>query len=196
LISGSNGIYYVASLHFPGVDIDVLRGILMSVRPAPKTSGDGRSSEKVVSQLKKISVVIGLTIGLTAAGCAGSSRPASGALPLIGRWRQTTLGSAIESKPCPAQIAVLEGGVVSCGQHDTVEFQPDGTFVAKFSGRDLQPVGTWRVQGSALIVTFTTPQEAAGISRSTEIEFSQDSQSMTIKTITGGTPTVETYVRD
>ena len=108
----------------------------MSVRPAPKTSGDGRSSEKVVSQLKKISVVIGLTIGLTAAGCAGSSRPASGALPLIGRWRQTTLGSGSESKPCPAQIAVLEGGVVSCGQHATVELQPDGTY------RRLAPEGT------------------------------------------------------
>jgi hypothetical protein len=77
-----------------------------------------------------------------------------------------------------------------------VEFQSDGTFVAKFSGRDLQAVGTWRVQDSTLIVTFTAPEEAAGAKRSTEIEFMQDGQSMTIKTITGGTPTVETYVRD
>jgi hypothetical protein len=47
-----------------------------------------------------------------------------------------------------------------------------------------------------LVVTFTAPQEAAGISRSTAIEFTQDGQSMTIKTITGDNPTVETYVRE
>jgi hypothetical protein len=149
-----------------------------------------------MAELKEIFVAIGLIVGLTAAGCAGSSRPASSTLPLIGRWHQTTLGSGSDSKPCPAQIAVLEGGVISCGEHDTVEFQPDGTFVAKFSGKDLQAVGTWHVQDSTLNVTFTAPQEAAGAKRSTEIEFTQDGQSMTIKTITGGTPTVETYVRD
>jgi len=77
-----------------------------------------------------------------------------------------------------------------------VEFKPDGTFIAKFSGRDLEAVGTWRVQDSTLAVTFTAPQEAAGVSRSTQFEFTQDAQSMTIKAITGGTPTVETYVRD
>ncbi|HEX7231834.1 MAG TPA: hypothetical protein VF452_15650 [Candidatus Binatia bacterium] len=147
-------------------------------------------------QLKKISLALGLILGLSGAGCAGSSRPASGALPLIGRWRQTGLGSGTDTKPCPAQIAVSEGGVVSCGQHDTVEFQPDGTFVAKFSGKDLQAAGTWHVQGSTLIVTFTAPQEAAGAKHSTEIEFMQDGQTMIIKAITDGTPTVETYVRE
>lgn len=149
-----------------------------------------------MTELTRIFVTIGLTIGLTGAGCAGSLRPASSSLPLIGRWRQTTLGSGDDSKPCPAEISVADGGLVTCGKHDTVEFKPDGTFIAKFSGRDLEAVGTWRVQDSTLAVTFTAPQEAAGVSRSTQFEFTQDAQSMTIKAITGGTPTVETYVRD
>ena len=149
-----------------------------------------------MTELRRIFVTIGLTIGLTGPGCVGSLRPASSALRLIGRWRQTTLGSGNESKQCPAAISVSDGGVVTCGQHDTVEFKPDGTFVAKFSGRDLEAVGTWRVQDSTMVVTFTGPQEAVGVSRSTELEFTQNGQSMTIKAITGGTPTVETYVRD
>jgi len=139
-------------------------------------------------------VAVGLVMVLT--GCAASSRPATSTLPLIGRWHQTTLGAGNESKPCPAQIVVLDGGVVTCGEQDTVEFKTDGTFLAKFSDRDLEAVGTWRVQDSTLVVTFTAPQEAAGISRSTEFEFTQDRQSMTIKVITGGTQSVETYVRE
>ena len=96
----------------------------------------------------------------------------------------------------PCGNSVSDGGVITCGQHDTVEFKPDGTFVAKFSGRDLEAVGIWHVQDSTMVVTFTGPQEAVSVSRSTELEFTQNGQSMTIKAITGGTPTVETYVRD
>lgn len=147
-------------------------------------------------ELRTILALVGLTMALTGSGCAAFSRPATNTSPLVGQWRQTTLGSGTESKPCPAQISLADGGVVNCGQHDTVEFKPDGTFLAKFSAGDIQAVGSWRVDGSTLLVTFTAPQEAAGIRRSTAIEFMQDGQSMTIKTITGGTPTVETYVRD
>ncbi len=153
-------------------------------------------SATIAAEFKKIRVALGLTMALAASGCAASSRPAIINSPVIGRWHQTTLGFGNESKPCPAEISVSDGGVVTCGQHDSVEFNPDGTFVAKFSGRDLEAVGTWRVQDSTLIVTFTAPQEAAGVSRSTEFDFTPDGQSMTIKAITGGTATVETYVRD
>ncbi len=85
---------------------------------------------------------------------------------------------------------------MTCGADDTVEFKSDGTFIAKFSGGDIRADGTWRVQDSTLLVTFTAPPEAAGVNRSTTVEFTQDGRTMIIKAVTGGAPTVESYVRD
>ena len=153
-------------------------------------------SERVVAGFEKVGAAIGLAIGLAAPGCAGLSRTAAITSPLIGRWRQTGLGAGNESKPCPAQISVSNGRAVTCGYHDIVEFKADGTFAAKFSGGDIQAVGTWRIQDSTLLVTFTAPPEVAGIRRSTTIEFSGGGKIMSINAITANTPTVETYVRN
>jgi hypothetical protein len=150
----------------------------------------------IVAELRNICAAVGVGICLTALGCAASSRPMTIASPLIGTWHQTTLGSGAESKPCPAQISVSDGETLTCGEHDTVEFKPDGTFLAKFSGREIQAFGTWRLQGSTLRVRFTAPPEAAGSTRSTAIDFTQGGKAMTINAITAGTPTVETYVRN
>jgi len=142
--------------------------------------------------------MVALLVGYFVFGCTSADRssPSPVSSPLVGQWRQITLGVGKQSKQCPASFMVSDGGSISCGGHDTLEFRPDGTFVARFSNVGLLATGSWQLQGSTLRVTFTTPREIAGVSRSTTIEVGQGAKSVTIKTSTEGTPTVETYVRD
>jgi hypothetical protein len=77
-----------------------------------------------------------------------------------------------------------------------VEFKLDGTFIAKFSGSDIQAVGSWRLNGSTLLITFATPPEVAGINRSSTVEVGQDAKTITIKSINGNMSIAETYVRE
>jgi hypothetical protein len=76
-----------------------------------------------------------------------------------------------------------------------VEFKPDGTFAASFSDVDVQAIGKWRLDGSVLLVTFTAPPEVAGINHSTVIGFGQ-ADGLRINANTGGTRSVQTYVRE
>ena len=77
-----------------------------------------------------------------------------------------------------------------------MEFKTDGTFIAKFSGRDLQAVGSWRQNGSTLLISFAAPAEVAGIKRSSTVEVSQDAKTITIKSNSDNMSIAETYVRD
>ena len=140
----------------------------------------------------------GLLVAHLALGCMSATRssPNSTTSSLIGVWRQITLRVADESKACPTYFIVADGDQISCSGHDTVEFKPDGTFIAKFSGRDLQAVGSWRQNGSTLLISFAAPAEVAGINRSSTVEVSQDAKTMTIKSNSNNMSIAETYVRD
>jgi len=143
-------------------------------------------------------VMTALLVVHFALGCMSATRSSSNSLSsaVIGHWRQTTLRVADESKPCPAYFIVDHGGGISCASDDTVEFKPDGTFIAKFSGREIQAIGSWRLQGSTLLVSFAAPPEIAGINRSTTVEVGPGPETITIKSSTDDTPIAETYVRD
>ena len=133
-----------------------------------------------------------------ALGCMSATRSSSNSLSsaVIGHWRQTTLRVADESKPCPAYFIVDHGGGISCASDDTVEFKPDGTFIAKFSGRDIQAIGSWRLNGSTLLISFAAPPEVAGINRSSTLEVGQDAKTITIRSNSDNMSIAETYVRD
>jgi hypothetical protein len=77
-----------------------------------------------------------------------------------------------------------------------VEFKPDGTFIAKFSGRDIQAIGSWRLNGSTLLISFAAPPEVAGINRSSTLEVGQDAKTITIRSNSDNMSIAETYVRD
>jgi len=143
-------------------------------------------------------VMTALLVVHFALGCMSATRSSSNSLSsvVIGHWRQTTLRVADESKPCPAYFIVNQGGEISCASDDTVEFKRDGTFIAKFSGREIQAIGSWRLQGSTLLVSFAAPPEIAGINRSTRVEVGPGLETITIQSSTDDTPIAETYVRD
>jgi hypothetical protein len=140
----------------------------------------------------------GLLVVHLALGCMSATRssPNSTTSSLIGEWRQITLRVADESKACPTYFIVADGDQISCSAHDTVEFKPDGTFIAKFSGRDIQAIGSWRLNGSTLLISFAAPPEVAGINRSSTLEVGQDAKTITIRSNSDNMSIAETYVRD
>ena len=140
----------------------------------------------------------GLLVVHLALGCMSATRssPNSTTSSLIGEWRQITLRVADESKACPTYFIVADGDQISCSAHDTVEFKPDGTFIAKFSGRDIQAIGSWRLNGSTLLIGFAAPPEVAGINRSSTLEVGQDAKTITIRSNSDNMSIAETYVRD
>jgi len=140
----------------------------------------------------------GLLFVHLALGCmsANPSLPNPTTSAIIGEWRQVTLRLGDESKTCPTYFIAADGDQISCSSHDTVEFKLDGTFIAKFSGSDIQAVGSWRLNGSTLLITFATPPEVAGINRSSMLEVGQDAKTITIKSINGNMSIAETYVRE
>jgi hypothetical protein len=84
---------------------------------------------------------------------------------------------------------------MSCGGNDVIEFNSNGTFTATFSGSPVEGVGTWRLQGTKLLIFFTAPASVAGITRLTTVEFGNGSNTITVKASSGGTSTAETYAR-
>ena len=131
-------------------------------------------------------------------GCSVAKRsvPAASDSPLIGGWHQVSIGVGDELRRCPASMALANGGVISCGNKDTVEFDSDGTFTAKFPDANISAAGTWRADGNVLSVTFTAPREVAGNNRSSTIQVDKMGNSVTTNSIIEGTPTTEIYVRE
>lgn len=140
-----------------------------------------------------VSLIIQLVIG-----CSGTTprAPKTPTSALTGHWRQTHLGIEGQLKQCPASITIPAGGAISCGANDSVEFRPDGTFIASVSGLDAKISGKWRVEGSTLLVTFTEPSEVAGTNTSAVVQFDPSFNRITINTTSGATPTAAIYVRE
>jgi hypothetical protein len=144
-----------------------------------------------------------LLFGPTASGCSGAKQEApngwtsldTAKSTLIGRWRQTSIIVAGQAKDCPASLTVGKGRTHACGPHDSVEFRPDGTFVASFS-RPNEVTGKWQLKGATMVVTFTAPAELAGISQTTRVAFKEGAGAVRIDSTSNGTPVSEIYVRE
>jgi hypothetical protein len=132
------------------------------------------------------------------AGCSAATPPVptTPSSALSGQWRQTHLGIAGELKQCPALVTAPGASAISCGAEDTVEFKPDGTFLASLSGLDAQISGKWRLEGSTLQITFIGPPEVAGKTTSSVVQLNQSSNRITINTTSGPTSTVTIYTRE
>ena len=65
------------------------------------------------------------------------------------------------------------GSTTSCSGNDMIEFDPNGTFTATFSGSSVKGSGTWRLTGNNLALTFTAPPNVAGRSQSATIRFGE-----------------------
>ena len=130
-------------------------------------------------------------------GCSaggGRSLP-SASSPLVGRWRQTSIATGNHSAKCPATMPLPGGSTTSCSGNDMIEFDPNGTFTATFSGSSVKGSGTWRLTGDNLSLTFTAPPNVAGRSQSTTILFGEGAKTININSKLGETPTTETYTR-
>ena len=124
----------------------------------------------------------------------GGSIP-SASSPLVGRWRQTAIATGNQSAKCPATIPLPGGSTTSCSGNDVIEFHPNGTFTATFSGSSVKGSGTWRLTGDNLSLTFTAPPNVAGRSQSANIRFGEGPKTININSKLGETPTTETYTR-
>jgi len=130
----------------------------------------------------------------------GCSTRGAGSLPvdsssLIGRWRQTSIATGNQSAKCPATMPLPGGSTTSCSGNDVIEFNPNGTFTATFSGSSVKGSGTWRVTGNNLSLTFTAPPNVAGKSQLATIRFGEGAKTININSKLGETPTTETYTR-
>lgn len=133
---------------------------------------------------------------LSACSFGGSGNGGTSVSPLVvGRWRQISIASADASANCPASVSVGDGYNISCGSNDVLEFDSNGTFTATFSGSNVQGVGTWRLDGTKLLILFTAPPNVAGINRSTTVKFGNGGNNLTINASSGGMSTAETYAR-
>jgi hypothetical protein len=130
-------------------------------------------------------------------GCStrGGGGLPSESSPLIGRWRQTSIATGNQSANCPATMPLPGGSTTSCSGNDVIEFNPNGTFTATFSGTSVKGSGTWRLTGNNLSLTFTAPPNVAGRSQSTTIRFGEGAKTININSKLGETPTTETYTR-
>ena len=124
----------------------------------------------------------------------GGSIP-SASSPLVGRWRQTAIATGNQSAKCPATIPLPGGSTTSCSGNDVIEFHPNGTFTATFSGSSVKGSGTWRLTGDNLSLTFTAPPNVAGRSQSANIRFGEGGRTINVNSKLGETPTTESYTR-
>ena len=130
-------------------------------------------------------------------GCStggGGSLP-SASSPLVGKWRQTSIATGNQSAKCPATMPLPGGATTSCSGNDVIEFHPNGSFTATFSGSSVKGSGTWRLNGNNLSLTFTAPPNVAGTSQSAIIRFGAGGKTIDINSKLGETPTTETYTR-
>jgi hypothetical protein len=127
-------------------------------------------------------------------GAARNGTMASEAHELFGQWRRVSIASATQSATCPATLSLPGGITTSCGEKDTIEFRPDGTFAATFSDSPVRGVGTWRLNGNNLVLTFTAPPSAAGSTHSTTVTFANSGKITNNATLLGA-PTTDTYDR-
>ncbi len=130
----------------------------------------------------------------------GCSTRGAGSLPadsssLVGRWRQTSIATGNQSFECPATMPLPGGSTTSCSGNDVIEFNPNGTFTATFSGSTVKGSGTWRLTGNNLSLTFTAPSNVAGRNQSATIRFGEVGKTISINSRLGETPTTETYTR-
>ena len=139
----------------------------------------------------------GFLLMMSLFGCStreGGSLP-SASSPLIGKWRQTSIATGNQSAKCPATIPLTGGSTTSCSGNDMIEFNPNGTFTATFSGSSVKGSGTWRLTGNNLALTFTAPPNVAGRSQSATIRLGEGGKTIDINSKLGETPTTETYTR-
>jgi hypothetical protein len=133
---------------------------------------------------------------LSACSFGGSGNGATSVSPLlVGRWRQISIATADASASCPASVSVGDGYSISCGGNDVLEFNSDGTFTATFPGSNVQGLGTWRLEGTKLLVFFTAPANVAGVKHSTTVTFGNGGNNLMIKAGSDGMSTAETYAR-
>ena len=130
-------------------------------------------------------------------GCSagGEASLPSASSPLVGRWRQTSIATDNQSAKCPATMPLPGGSTTSCSGNDMIEFHPNGTFTATFSGSSVKGSGTWRLTGDNLSLTFTAPPNVAGRSQAATIRFDEGAKTININSKLGETPTTETYTR-
>jgi hypothetical protein len=130
-------------------------------------------------------------------GCStrGGGTLPSASSPLVGRWRQTSIATDNQSAKCPATMPLPGGSATSCSGNDVIEFHPDGTFTATFSGSSVKGSGTWRLTGDNLSLIFTAPPNVAGRSQSATIRFGEGGKTININSKLGEIPTTETYTR-
>ena len=130
-------------------------------------------------------------------GCStrGSGSLPSASSPLVGRWRQASIATGNQSAECPATMSLPGGSTTSCSGNDVIEFHPNGTFTATFSGSSVKGSGTWRLTGNILSLTFTAPPNVAGRSQSATVRFGEGGKTINIDSKLGETPTTETYTR-
>jgi hypothetical protein len=141
--------------------------------------------------------ISGFLVLMSVFGCStreGGSLP-SASSPLIGQWRQTSIATSNQSAKCPATMPLPGGSTTSCSSNDMIEFNPNGTFTATFSGSSVKGSGTWRLTGNNLSLTFTAPPNVAGRSQSATIRFGEGGKTININSKLGETPTTETYTR-
>jgi hypothetical protein len=130
-------------------------------------------------------------------GCStgGGGNLPSASSPLVGKWRQTSITTGNQSAKCPATMPLPGGSTTSCSGNDMIEFHPNGTFTATFSGSSVKGSGTWRLTGNNLSLTFTAPPNVAGRSQAATIRFGEGGKTININSKLGETPTTETYTR-
>ena len=145
----------------------------------------------------RIFTIPGFLLVTLLVGCStkGSGSLPSDSSPLVGRWRQTSIATGNQSAKCPATMPLPGGLTTSCSGNDVIEFNPNGTFTATFSGSSVKGSGTWRLTGNNLSLTFTTPPNVAGRTQSATIRFGEDAKTININSKLGETPTTETYTR-
>ncbi|MPZ78725.1 MAG: hypothetical protein GEU77_19670 [Deltaproteobacteria bacterium] len=129
-------------------------------------------------------------------GGATTVSPSPSSPSLVGRWRQTGIGTANQSANCPTTLPLAGGSTTSCGANDVIEFHSDGTFTATFSGSDVKGAGTWRLVETNLELIFTAPPSVAGTKRSTTVGFNDGGNILNINAKLVDTPTTETYARE
>ena len=141
--------------------------------------------------------ISGFLLLMSLVGCSTreGGRLPSASSPLVGQWRQTSIATGNQSAKCPATMPLPGGSTTSCSGNDMIQFNPNGTFTATFSGSSVKGSGTWRLTGNNLSLTFTAPPNVAGSSQSATIRFGEGGKTININSKLGETPTTETYTR-
>ena len=141
------------------------------------------------------SPLIALALGAALSACAAAVDGPKVSDGLVGRWRQVSITTGDRSTQCPGSISLSDSLTTSCGDNDVIEFHPDGTFTATFSGRPVKGAGTWRLSGNSLALSFTAPPGVAGTSHSATVTFDDGAKTLRIVSSLVGAATTETYTR-